>query len=88
MKLINSIEAKAILPSWDFIDNGIEKEFKFKDFNEAFAFMLRVALYSEQLNHHPDWSNSYNIVKIRLFTHSHKGLTELDIKLAQLIDGI
>ncbi len=63
--------------------DAISHDFKFKDFSEAFAFMARVALLAERQGHHPDWSNSYNTVAVRLSTHSAKGVTELDLKLAK-----
>ncbi len=76
------------LDGWNFIDNALEKEFQFKDFVEAFGFMTKVAFWAEKLNHHPDWSNVYNRVKIRLNTHDAGGVTEKDFKLASHIDQI
>ncbi len=67
--------------------DAIEKSFKFKTFSEAWAFMARVALVAEQLNHHPEWFNVYNRVEILLTTHDCEGLSELDIKLATRIDS-
>ena len=67
---------------------AIDHVFKFKDFSEAFAFMTRVALAAEKLGHHPDWSNSYNNVSIRLFTHDAGGLSAKDIALAKAIDKL
>ncbi len=74
---------------WKEIDGKLEQEFKFKDFSEAFAFMTRVALIAESQNHHPDWSNGYNKVKISLCSHD-KGdvITEKDHKLANAIDKL
>ena len=72
---------------WDEARGGIARSFKFSDFNEAFAFMTRVALAAEQVDHHPDWSNAWNRVDILLTTHSAGGLTERDIALAKRIDG-
>ena len=68
--------------------SAIEHVFKFKDFSEAFAFMSRVALAAEKAGHHPDWSNSYNTVTIRLSTHDAGGLSAKDIALAKAIDTI
>ena len=77
------------LQSWVLgSQNSIEREFVFKTFPEAFSFMTRVAFEAESMNHHPDWFNSYNRVKIALSTHDAGGITEKDIALARKIDGI
>jgi 4a-hydroxytetrahydrobiopterin dehydratase len=76
------------LRNWVYNGNTIEKEFRFKDFSEAFSFMTRVAMQAEKLNHHPDWNNVYNTVRIHLNTHDAGGITELDFKLAAFIDKI
>lgn len=68
--------------------DAITREFKFKDFSEAFAFMTRVALLAQAADHHPEWSNVYNRVTITLSTHSAGGLTEKDVKLAGEIDRL
>jgi 4a-hydroxytetrahydrobiopterin dehydratase len=68
--------------------DAISHDFKFRDFSEAFAFMTRVALAAEAADHHPDWSNAYNVVRITLATHSAGGLTEKDVALAARIDSI
>ena len=73
---------------YDEAANAIGHVFKFKDFSEAFAFMARVALAAEKAGHHPDWSNSYNSVTIRLTTHDAGGLSAKDVALAQAIDKI
>lgn len=74
---------------WTEKDNKLSKTFKFKDFKEAFGFMTRVAFLAEEMNHHPDWSNTYNTVKIELTTHD-KGntVTQKDRDLAKAIDSI
>ena len=76
------------LKDWKLEGKSIHKDFKFKDFISAFGFMSQVALHAEKLNHHPDWKNVYNTVSITLSTHDAGGLTELDFKLAKLIDKI
>lgn len=78
----------ARLPHWQPVAgrDAIKRTFVFKDFSEAFAFMTRVALAAEQLNHHPEWSNVWNRVEVTLSTHDAGGLTELDLKLAEAMD--
>jgi 4a-hydroxytetrahydrobiopterin dehydratase len=74
---------------WTEKDNCLQKTFKFKNFSEAFAFMTRVAMLAEQMNHHPEWSNIYNTVHIKLSTHDAGNIiTEKDRKLAEAIDNI
>ena len=84
-------KALAELQGWS-LDSGrdaITKTFRFKDFNAAFAFMTRVALMAEKMDHHPEWSNVYNKVEIKLSTHSAGNVvTEKDRKLAKAIDGL
>ncbi|XP_072486004.1 pterin-4-alpha-carbinolamine dehydratase 2 isoform X2 [Notamacropus eugenii] len=66
--------------------DALYKEFCFKNFNQAFGFMSRVALQAEKMNHHPEWFNVYNKVQITLISHDCGGITKKDIKLAQFID--
>lgn len=73
---------------WKNIDNKLYNKLTFKDFNEAFEFMKKVADVAESLNHHPDWRNVYNSVEITLFTHDLNTLTEKDHELADAIDNI
>lgn len=75
----------ADLPGWRLGDGGraILRSFAFKDFRQAFAFMRRVAVAAEKLDHHPEWSNVYARVEVRLSTHDAGGLTELDFALAR-----
>jgi 4a-hydroxytetrahydrobiopterin dehydratase len=68
--------------------NAIQKDFKFKTFSEAWAFMSRIALLAEKMDHHPEWSNVYNRVSITLTTHDAGGVSDKDIQLAQEIDKI
>ncbi len=83
-------DAMADLPDWTLVQNGaaIERSFKFADFVAAFGFMSRVALLAESADHHPEWSNVYNRVHIRLTTHDCGGLSGRDIKLAKKIDAL
>lgn len=68
---------------WQFRGNALFLHKEFKDFVSAFAFMQKGALISEQLNHHPNWSNVYNKVTISLFTHDAGGVTDVDIEWAR-----
>ncbi|MBV9346420.1 MAG: 4a-hydroxytetrahydrobiopterin dehydratase [Pseudolabrys sp.] len=68
--------------------DAISKKFVFKDFNEAFGFMSRVALVAEKMDHHPEWFNVYKNVEVTLSTHDAGGVTEKDIKLAEAMDKI
>jgi 4a-hydroxytetrahydrobiopterin dehydratase len=74
------------LPGWKFQREALAKEFKFATFREALGFMLRVGFEAEALNHHPEWTNVYNRVAIRLNTHDAGGkVTERDVELAKRI---
>ena len=75
----------ATLPQWTVDQQSISRELVFRDFNEAFGFMSRVALLAESRNHHPNWSNVYNRVSITLSTHDLGGLSDLDIELAAAV---
>lgn len=81
--------ALAGLPHWRESEGreAIERRFVFKDFNQAFAFMTRVALVAEQMDHHPEWFNVYKTVEVLLATHDADGVTELDITLARRMDA-
>lgn len=68
--------------------DAIKKEFAFKNFVQAFSFMTAVALEAEKIDHHPEWSNVYNNVDITLTSHFCNGVSQLDIKLAKIIDDI
>ncbi len=78
------------LAGWSEVDgrDAIAKTFTFKDFNEAFGFMSRVALVAEKRDHHPEWRNVYKTVEVVLSTHDAGGLTEKDIALATAMDRI
>jgi len=81
-------QALAALPGWTFADGKLHKELRFKDFNEAFGFMARVALVAEKRDHHPDWSNSWNQVVVDIVNHSAGGVTQSCIDLALDVDKI
>lgn len=83
-------ETLATLPGWTLREDGaaITKGFRFADFNAAFGFMTRVAILADKIDHHPEWFNVYNRVDVVLSTHDAKGLTQLDIDLAQVMDGL
>jgi len=73
---------------WEMTDgrDAISKTFRFSNFRQAFAWMTEAALWAEKLDHHPEWSNTYNEVIVTLQTHSAGGLTMLDVKLANKMD--
>ncbi|MGI0080008.1 MAG: 4a-hydroxytetrahydrobiopterin dehydratase [Nitrososphaerales archaeon] len=73
---------------WKIVKGKIQRNFEFADFNEAFGFMTRVALEVEKLDHHPEWFNVYNKVRIDLVTHDVGGLSNYDFRLAKIINKI
>ena len=79
----------AELPDWTLRADGkaIARTIMFEDFNEAFGFMTRVALYADKHDHHPEWSNVYNKVEITLTTHDADGLSARDAAMARAIEG-
>jgi len=81
-------KALATLKGWKKVRgrNAIEKQFLFKNFNEAFGWMSRVALLAEKMDHHPEWSNVYRTVDVVLTTHDAGGVSALDIKLADAMN--
>ncbi|PCI34543.1 MAG: 4a-hydroxytetrahydrobiopterin dehydratase [Alphaproteobacteria bacterium] len=83
-------QALRSLPGWSRCDNrnALKNSFKFADFNAAFSFMTSIALKAEKMNHHPEWSNVYNLVEITLTTHSAAGVTANDVKLANFINKL
>ncbi|MSO93961.1 MAG: 4a-hydroxytetrahydrobiopterin dehydratase [Rhodospirillales bacterium] len=83
-------KALAALTGWREAEgrDAIRKSLKFKDFKEAFAFMTRVALKAEQMDHHPEWFNVYNKVDITLASHDAGGVTARDVALAMFIDEV
>ena len=88
---LSSSEAKKHLKNlkyWSIVKNHLEKEYEFEDFSQALDFVNRVAIVAEKLDHHPDIYLSYGKVKIILYTHSIKGLSEKDFNLATFVDKI
>lgn len=85
---IGAAVATAQLDGWQAAPgrDAIVKNFEFSDFKTAFAFMTRVALKAEQMDHHPEWSNVYNKVEVLLATHDADGVTALDVELARYCD--
>lgn len=73
---------------WTDQAGKLHRHFEFDDFTQAFAFMTRVAAEAETLDHHPDWSNSWNTVDIDLVSHDAGGLTDADCQLARAIDAV
>jgi len=75
---------------WQFVEgrDAIKRSYKFKTLNQAFGWMTSIAMYAEKWNHHPEWSNVYNRVNVVLTTHSVDGLSELDIKMAKMMDKL
>lgn len=82
--------ALADLPGWRLDQGGlaIEIDLEFDDFNAAFGFMTRVALHADKVDHHPEWSNVYNRVHVRLTTHDAGGLSARDVEMARFIDAM
>ena len=80
--------AERQVPGWDTGDDRLHREFEFADFSEAFGFMTRVALIAEKLNHHPDWSNSWNRVVIDITSHDQGGITDLCVDFATRVNRL
>ena len=75
---------------WRMSEDGkaLERSYRFKDFSEAFAFLTRVAMHAEKVDHHPEFTSVWNRVDFRLTTHDADGVTERDVKLAEVIDRL
>ena len=82
--------ASLLAAGWSEVEgrDAIEKTFRFKNFTRAFGWMTSVAMLAEKANHHPEWSNVYNRVKVTLTTHDAGGLTEKDIRLAERMEEL
>ncbi len=85
----DTIEKKLLhFPDWEYYDNAIHVEFEFDNFKDCFSAMSRIAFECEAQNHHPEWANVYNILRISLSTHDAGGVTNNDFKLAEAIEAI
>ncbi|MGY0392336.1 4a-hydroxytetrahydrobiopterin dehydratase [Bizionia sp. KMM 8389] len=83
------IEKKLLrFPDWEYFENAIHAEFEFDNFKDCFSAMSRIAFECEALNHHPEWTNVYNVLNISIATHDVNGVTNKDFKLAEAIDAI
>ena len=74
------------LPEWRIVDGKLSREFRFRDFADAFSFMAACALRIHALDHHPEWSNVYSTVKVALVTHDAGGITTRDVELAGIME--
>ncbi len=90
MKLTDQEIEKKLLhfPDWDYYENAIHTEYEFDNFKDCFSAMSRIAFECEAQNHHPEWSNVYNVLKISLSTHDANGVTKKDFDLAEAIEAI
>ncbi|OYQ64329.1 4a-hydroxytetrahydrobiopterin dehydratase [Pseudanabaena sp. SR411] len=91
VKKLSEVEissALAQLAGWAVVDHKLQKNFKFRDFVEAFGFISKVAIVADKMGHHPELFNVYNKVKIDLTTHDADGISALDFELAQKIDKL
>jgi len=75
-------------PDWEYKNNSLYAKFEFDNFKDCFSAMSRIAFECEAQNHHPEWTNIYNVLKISLSTHDANGVTEKDFKLAEAIEAI
>ena len=76
------------LPGWTVKSGKLHKVFEFQNFSEAFAWMTRVALEAEKMDHHPDWCNYWNEVHVDLITHSEDAITQTDLKMARKMEKL
>ena len=75
-------------PDWEYVDNALQTDFEFDNFKDCMSAMNRIAFECEALNHHPEWTNIYNVLEIKLITHQVNAVTELDFKLLKAINKI
>ncbi len=76
------------ISGWNVMNGKLHKDFVFKDFIDAFGFMSRAAIHIEKMNHHPEWFNVYNKIKVDLVTHDAGGITQNDINLAKILNSL
>ena len=91
MKKLTDLEIEKRIenfPEWDFYDDALHTEFEFDNFKDCFSAMSRIAFECEALNHHPEWTNVYNMLIIKLTTHDAEGVTDLDFKLLEAMEKI
>ena len=86
-KKLTELNASNTAP-WTIAAGKLHKEFRFRDFVQAFGFMSQAALVAERMNHHPEWFNVYHTVRVDLVTHDAKGVTDRDFELARAMDQI
>lgn len=89
-RTLETEDVLAKLPAWEAVPEraAIRRQFRFKNFSEAFAFMTRAALYAEKADHHPEWSNVYNRVDVVLTSHDAGAITQRDVDMAVFLDRI
>ena len=94
-KILSDIEVQTLLAElnsdgegWFLEDGKLTKQYMFKDFIAAFGFMTQAAIYAEKVNHHPEWFNVYNKVKVQLITHEVSGISAKDADLAKKMDAL
>ncbi|MGB6462687.1 MAG: 4a-hydroxytetrahydrobiopterin dehydratase [Nitrosotalea sp.] len=78
----------ASLQGWSVVNGKLHKDFVFADFIDAFGFMSKAAIHIEKMNHHPEWFNVYNKIKVELVTHDAGGITQNDINLAKTLNSL
>jgi 4a-hydroxytetrahydrobiopterin dehydratase len=88
MSEVDIAQALEQMPGWTVKNHKLHREYKFADFNHAFGFMSMAALGIERMNHHPEWFNVYGRVTVDLSTHDAGGITQKDVDLAMLLEGI
>jgi 4a-hydroxytetrahydrobiopterin dehydratase len=79
---------KQQVEGWSNSGTALSRQFKFRDFAEAIGFMMSAAVIAEKLNHHPEWTNTYNKVEVTLTTHDKEGLSDLDFELAKAMNEL
>jgi len=88
MDVLNPKDVAQNLEGWTGGDDFITRVFKFEDFVSAFGFMTQIAIHAEKANHHPEWFNVYNRVDVTLTTHDAGGVTDKDVKLAEIMNKL